>query len=106
MADSVQEFFGGLESKIDTKKTAGMNCTYQFSIAGDGGGEWYVVLSDGQPAVHEGTAENPNITLNADAGNWLDIVNGKTSGQMAFLTGKLKVKGDMSLAMKLQSLMG
>jgi putative sterol carrier protein len=33
-------------------------------------------------------------------------VNGKTSGQMAFLTGKLKIKGDMALAMKLQSLLG
>ena len=106
MAASVQEFFGGLENKIDTKKTAGMNCTYQFNITGDGGGVWYVILTDGHPKVHEGTAENANITLTADAGNWINIVNGKTSGQMAFLTGKLKIKGDMALAMKLQSLMG
>ena len=28
------------------------------------------------------------------------------TGQMAFLTGKLKIKGDMSLVIKLQSLMG
>lgn len=106
MAASVQEFFGGLESKIDTKKTAGMNCTYQFNITGDGGGDWYVVLTDGQPKVQEGIAENPNIALTAGSAHWLDIVNGKTSGQMAFLTGKLKIKGDMALAMKLQSLLG
>lgn len=106
MAASVQEFFGGLETRIDPKKTAGMNCTYQFNITGEGGGDWYVVLTDGQPKVSEGTADNPSITLSADSSNWLDIVNGKTSGQMAFLTGKLKIKGDMALAMKLQSLMG
>lgn len=106
MAATVQEFFANLESRIDPKKTAGMNCTYQFNITGEGGGDWYVVLADGQPSVHEGTAENPNITLTADSANWLDIVNGKSSGQMAFLTGKLKIKGDMALAMKLQSLLG
>ena len=106
MAASVQEFFSGRESKIDTKTPAGMNCTYQFHIAGEGGVDWYVVLENGVPAVHEGTNETANIALNADAGNWLDIVNGKTSGQMAFLTGKLKIKGDMALAMKLQSLLG
>jgi putative sterol carrier protein len=106
MAESAQQFFSDLESRIDRSKTAGMNATYQFHITGEGGGDWYVVLEDGQPQVHEGTAENPNITLTADSKHWLDVVNGKTSGQMAFLTGKLKIKGDMGLAMKLQSVLG
>lgn len=106
MADSVEQFFSELQGKIDTNKTAGMNQTYQFNIEGDGGGSWYVKLTDGQPEVAAGQAESPNITLTADAANWLDIATGKMNGQTAFLTGKLKIQGDMSLAMKLQSILG
>ena len=106
MADTVAGFFSELESKVNPEKTAGMNATYQFDITGDGGGKWYVKIADGAVDVGEGEAEAPNITLNADASSWLDIVNGKTSGQTAFLMGKLKIQGDMSLAMKLASVFG
>ncbi|MCL4692852.1 MAG: SCP2 sterol-binding domain-containing protein, partial [Candidatus Hydrogenedentes bacterium] len=47
--------------------------------------------------------ENPSITLTASDEDWMKIVSGQLSGQTAFLTGKLKIKGDVSLAMKLQS---
>jgi putative sterol carrier protein len=106
MADSVEQFFSELQGKIDPAKTAGMNQTYQFNIEGDGGGNWYVKLTDGQPEVVQGVSDSPNITLTADASNWLDIATGKMNGQTAFLTGKLKIQGDMSLAMKLQSIIG
>ncbi len=106
MADTVAGFFSELGSKVNPEKTAGMNAIYQFDITGDGGGKWYVKIADGAVDVAEGEAEAPNITLSADAASWLDIVNGKTSGQTAFLMGKLKIQGDMSLAMKLASVFG
>jgi putative sterol carrier protein len=39
-------------------------------------------------------------------GDFLDMVAGKLNGQMAFLTGKLKVAGDMGLALKMGSFLG
>jgi putative sterol carrier protein len=106
MADTVAGFFSELEGKVNPEKAAGMNATYQFDITGDGGGKWYVKIADGSVDVGEGEIEAPNITLTTDAATWLDIVNGKTSGQTAFLLGKLKIQGDMSLAMKLTSVFG
>ena len=106
MADSVEQFFNELQDKINPANTAGMNQTYQFNIEGEGGGNWYITFTDGQPEVVQGVAESPNITLTADAANWLDVATGKMNGQTAFLTGKLKIQGDMSLAMKLQSILG
>jgi putative sterol carrier protein len=103
MADTVAGFFSELQSKVDPAKIAGMNATYQFAISGEGGGDWYVKIADGAAQVVSGTAEAPSITLTASAEDWLKIVSGQLSGQTAFLTGKLKIKGDMSLAMKLQS---
>lgn len=103
MADTVAAFFSELGGKVDPTKIQGMNATYQFDITGDNGGTWHVKLADGNVSVNEGPAENPNITLTATDENWMQIVTGKLSGQTAFLTGKLKIKGDMGLAMKLQS---
>ncbi|MCC6795030.1 MAG: SCP2 sterol-binding domain-containing protein [Candidatus Hydrogenedentes bacterium] len=100
---TVAEFFSELQGKVDPTKIAGMNATYQFDITGDQGGTWHVKLADGAASVVEGPAESPSITLTATDQNWLDIVSGKLSGQTAFLTGKLKIKGDMGLAMKLQN---
>lgn len=54
--------------------------------------------------VKSGKHEKPNITITMKEGDYLDMVNGKLNGQMAFMTGKLKIAGDMGLALKLQSL--
>lgn len=106
MADTCAEFFNGLQESVDSEKIKGIDATYQWDVTGDGGGKWFATLSEGSIEVSEGETDSPNITLTVEAQNWMDIVNGKLNGQMAFLTGKLKIQGDMTLAMKLQSLTG
>ena len=54
--------------------------------------------------VQTGTHASPNITITMKVSDYLDMVNGKLNGQMAFMTGKLKIAGDMGLALKLQNL--
>ncbi len=51
-----------------------------------------------------GTHAAPNITMTMKEGDYLDMANGKLNGQMAFMSGKLKIAGDMGLALKLQNL--
>ncbi len=99
----IAEFFNQVSSKVDPAKVKGMNVTYQFVITGDDGGEWAVTINDGQISVTQGKAEKTNITLTISASDFLDLVAGKLNGQTAFLTGKLKIQGDMTLALKLQS---
>ena len=106
MAETCSEFFSGLQESIDPEKVKGIDATYQWDITGDGGGKWWAKMNDGTVEVSEGEAANSDITLTVDAESWMDIVNGKLNGQMAFLTGKLKIQGDMTLAMKLQSITG
>jgi len=97
------DFFANLEDKVNKDKAAGMNAVYQFDISGDDGGQWAVTIADGDAKVAEGTAENPSITISMTDENFVDLVTGKLNGQTAFLTGKLKIQGDMTLAMKLQT---
>ena len=104
MAESAKEFFDNLQASIKPEKIQGINATYQWDITDTG--KWYATLSDDGATVAEGEADDANITITVSEENWLAIVAGTLAPQMAFLTGKIKIKGDMSLAMKLQSLMG
>ena len=104
MADSVKESFDAMPANFNSEKAAGMKAVYQWDVTGDGGGKWNADIADGSCAVSEGEHASPNITITVSASDWLDILNGKLDGQMAFMSGKLKVKGDMSLAMKLKTL--
>ena len=104
MAETVRDFFSELPNKVDPEKTVGMSAAFQFVITGDGGGEWYAKFADGEQDIGHGTVDSPNLTVTTSAETWEKIISGQLNGQAAFLTGKLKVKGDMSLAMKLPSL--
>lgn len=103
-ADSVQGFFDALPAKIDPAKLTGMNASFQFIATGDGGGEWYVKIADGKADIQKGKMDSPTISMTAAAADWLALMNGQMNGQTAFITGKLKIQGDMMLAMKLESL--
>lgn len=101
---NVSEFFAKVPESVNTDKIQGMNATFLFDISGDNGGQFAVAIADGAATVTEGAVDNPSITLSLTDENFVDLVTGKLNGQTAFLTGKLKIKGDMGLAMKLGSI--
>jgi putative sterol carrier protein len=101
---TVKETFDGMAGRFRADKAAGVNATIQYDIAGDQGGTWHAVIKDGTCTVNQGAATSPNLTLAMSSQDWLDMVTGKLSGQMAFMSGKLKLKGDMGLAMKVGGL--
>lgn len=83
-----------------------INNSYQFDLTGDEGGKWVVDLTKPGGEVKAGEMEDPGVVVTMTAGNFIDLVNGKLNGQMAFMSGKLKIKGDFSLALKLQQVLG
>jgi putative sterol carrier protein len=101
MADSAREFFEGLEARVDPAKTAGMTNTYVFDI--DGAGTRTVAVGDGNVKVSEG-AGDADATISASEETFQKIAAGEQNATSAYMTGKLKIKGDMGAAMKLQKL--
>ena len=93
-----------LPEKFDPEKAAGLSAVVQFKISGDNGGDWVLTITDGKLEITDGTVDGPNMTLIMKDKDYVDLVNGKLSGQKAFMTGKLKFKGDMNLGMKMQKL--
>ncbi len=104
MTATAQEFFDGLGARFHADRAAGLECVYQFDLTGEGGGVWHADIAASTCAVSSGAADSPDITITCSAENWLKIVAGQMNPQMAFMTGKLKVSGDMGLALRLQSL--
>ncbi len=102
-----KDIINNLNAKIeqaDPAKLKGVSAVYQFDLSGDNGGVFHVAVEDGKPSVIEEAHDNPNITITMAADDFNDLLEGKLNATSAFMAGKLKVKGDMSLAMKLQSL--
>ena len=84
------------------EKAGNTNATYQFDLS-DGGAYW-LRIADGQATSGEGASENPNVTMTAKGDDYAKIFTGRLDPMIAFMQGKLKVKGDMGLATKLQSM--
>jgi putative sterol carrier protein len=101
-AENPRQFFESLETRAgDSSKAAGLNATYLFDI--DGAGKWTVTVENGRVSVQEGEAE-VDTTIEASEETFMKIVSGEQNPTSAFMTGKLKVRGDMGKAMKLQQL--
>ena len=103
---TVKETFDLMTSRFKPEKAAGVSAVIQYEISGEGGGTWNATIQDGKCAVASGAAASPNLTLTMSGQDWLDMLAGKLSGQMAFMSGKLKLKGDMGLAMKVGGMFG
>jgi putative sterol carrier protein len=85
------------------EKAQGVDAIIQFDLSGEDGGEWYLTIKEGTLKVDSGKAENPKLTITADAKDMYDIFTGKLNAMAAFSGGKLKLAGDLGLSMKLMN---
>jgi putative sterol carrier protein len=98
---TTQEFFEALPSRVTPDRIEGMNNTYVFDI--EGAGVWTVAVADGAITVNEG-ASDADCSFSASEETFEKIASGEQNATTAYMTGKLKIKGDMGAAMKLQKI--
>ena len=103
---TVKETMDQMATRFKPERAQGVSAVIQYEISGEGGGTWHATVKDGSCSVVVGAAASPTLTLTMTAQDWLDMIAGKLSGQMAFMQGKLKLKGDMGLAMKISPMFG
>ncbi|MBI4246179.1 MAG: SCP2 sterol-binding domain-containing protein [Candidatus Rokubacteria bacterium] len=101
---TVSEVFERMPSHFRADRAAGTSAVVQYDITGDGGGTWHAIIKDSTCTVQSGPAPQANLTLTVAAQDWIDVTAGKQNPQMLFMSGKLKLEGDMGLAMKLGSM--
>ncbi|GAB4269710.1 MAG: SCP2 sterol-binding domain-containing protein [Candidatus Promineifilaceae bacterium] len=105
MAD-ISAIFEGMKARFNPEKAAGLNASVQFDLSGEGGGKWAVQIADGTANVIKGGVDNPTATVKMTAEDYADMTSGKLNAMTAFMTGKVKVEGDLNTVMKFQSMFG
>ena len=103
-AATIRDIFAQMPSRLDPEAAAGLDVIIQFDLAGDGGGVWHCAISEGACAVSEAAHDAPTMTVTMEAADYVELTSGALDGMTAFMSGRLKIAGDMGLAMKMQSL--
>ncbi len=101
MAESARELFEGLEGRIDPVRTRGTRASYRFDVAG--AGTWRVEVNDGAVDVAESDAP-ADCVIRASEEDLLRVVRGELSAVTAYMTGRVRVEGDIGLATRLRDL--
>ena len=99
---SVADIVQTMQSKFNASAAAGLDLVFQFNI--EDADNYHLLVKDGACEVVQGEAGDPNVTLIMNSETLQGIVNGDLDGMMAFMSGQLKVEGDMMLATKLGEL--
>ncbi len=101
---SVKEIFSGMPGVFNRDAAAGLDAVFQYNIEGADGGDWYVVVKDQTCTVSQGVHASPTVTLKLADKDWIAMCNGQLDGMTAFMTGKLKITGNIMLAQRITSL--
>lgn len=101
---TITELFEQMANRYNAAVGAGLTKTFQWNITGDEASIWAFKIVNGKGELIPGGVEKPDITITVGDKEWINIVEGRLATRSAFMSGKLKVSGDMTLAMRLQQL--
>jgi putative sterol carrier protein len=96
-----QEVFDSMRGSFQPDKAKGVRARYQWDLSGPQGGQWWIDVDDGKYRMGKGKISNPNVTFVARDKDWVAVSNGRLGGTWAYMTGRLKIRGDQGLARKL-----
>jgi putative sterol carrier protein len=94
------ELFESMPERFNPATAEGLTKTLQWNITGDDPGVWAFQIVNGVGTLIPGGVEKPDATFTTSSKVWIDIAQGKLDSTKAFMTGKLKVSGDLTLAIK------
>ena len=103
----IGEVFRRMEQHFKPSSAAGVDAVVHWKITGrpDGAIDHYeVVLKDGTCTVREEPQNEPRVTLALDGVDFMRLVTGNAAGPMLFMSGKLKIEGDLMFSTQIQSM--
>jgi len=101
---NVKEFFQQLPGKLDADAAEDVDAVFQFDLSGTQGGQYVLSVRQGICQVTEGMHDDPHVTLAMAGEDCMKVLNGQLSGPAAAISGRIRISGDIGLAMQLKSL--
>lgn len=103
MEVQVADIFEAIPKRYNAANASGWTAGIQFNLDTDDGPEpWFIKVDDGALNVGQGEIEEPTATIIARAETWVGMSTGTVDPMQAFMTGQLRVEGNMGDVMKLQ----
>lgn len=99
---AAEAFFADLPAHVDPSRIAEIDNSYLFKVTDEG--EWLVEVRNGVVTVSDGAGRTADVTIEVSSAVFDRIASGQQNPATAYMTGKLKVSGDMNVALKLQKL--
>ncbi|MCB0154816.1 MAG: SCP2 sterol-binding domain-containing protein [Anaerolineae bacterium] len=100
----VRKIFKHLPDVFVPEKANGVHATIQIALSGEGASDWIVKIAGGKLEVEEGQADSPAMTLQMAARDYVALTRGEVNPIALFTTGRVKLQGDMGLALKFQQM--
>lgn len=102
---TITELMNKMPGAFLPEKAAGVDAVIDFKFTGQEPGEWNVIIKDGKCEVAPGASSSEStMTLTADSSDYVKIFTGELDGMQAFMQGKIKLTGNLNLAMKLMQM--
>ncbi len=101
---SMEKLFSGMVERFSPDAAEGLKVVLQFSLTGPRSGEFFIDIKDSTASLVQGVNRNPELLVEIDSEDWVAIVEGRLDGTQAYMSGKMKVKGDMNLLLILGQL--
>ncbi|GMA48747.1 hypothetical protein GCM10025857_01040 [Alicyclobacillus contaminans] len=104
---STKEIFDKIRETLsaDPGAAGGLEAVYQFNLSGEDGAVYQIILKADSADVAEGTPAPADCTLELTADDFKALVEGRLNGMNAFMSGQLRVLGDIGLAMRLEQVL-
>ncbi|MGB7538203.1 MAG: SCP2 sterol-binding domain-containing protein [Anaerolineales bacterium] len=104
MTLQAKQLIDQLVANFPPDKAAGLEADVQVNLTGEGGGNWIIKFAGGKVNGVEGQAASPRLTVTTSLADITAIAEGKMDGMAAFMQGKIKLDGDVGLAMRMVSM--
>ncbi len=101
----IAEIFQRMERHF--KPGSGDDAVIHWTITGSPDGaddRWEVVIADRRCSVSADPRSDPRVTLKLDGVDFLKLVTGNADGPMLFMSGKLRIEGDLMFSAQIQSM--
>ncbi len=101
---SIEDWIKRLPEAFIPEKAAGVDTKIQLHLSGTGGGDWFMIIQNQKLTVEPGIVENPRLSVSGNAQEVLQILSGQMDGMRAFMQGKIKLSGDIGMAMRMANM--
>jgi putative sterol carrier protein len=104
VAENLQEIFEKMPEAFRPEQAQNVNAVIQLELSGEGGGEWAIQIANGSISIQAGSVDAPTLTLKMAASDYIALSRGEANPMNMFMAGKIKLQGDMGLALKFQEM--